>query len=57
MSILNVLQIWTVYMELYVRNSTALIVEFWQKFIGRLTYLMNGDMEENVMIIVFMDCW
>lgn len=56
MSILNVLQIWTVYMELYVRNSTALIVEFWQKFIGRLTYLMNGDMEENVMIIVFMDC-
>ena len=42
------LQVWTVYMELYVKNSTPLIVEFWQKFIGRLTHLMNGDMEENV---------
>lgn len=38
-------------MELYVKNSTPFIVEFWQKFIGRLTHLMNGDMEENVRYI------
>lgn len=34
---------WTVYMELYTKESTALIVEFWQKLTGRLAYLMEGD--------------
>ena len=44
------LQTWTVYMELYARDSMGLILEFWQKLIGQLAHLMGGDMPEIVSV-------
>jgi len=46
---LTLLQIWTVYMELYVQESAVFIVEFWQKFISQLIQqLTSTNTDENV---------
>ncbi len=44
------LQTWTVYMEMYARDSMVLILEFWQKLIGQLAQLMSGEMSKNVSV-------
>lgn len=43
-------------MELYVKNSTALIVEFWQKIIGRLTYLLSSEAIEETVSTMILTC-
>ncbi len=54
------LQTWTVYMEMYARDSMVLILEFWQKLIGQLAQLMSGEMSEMVSVfcvLIYLNLW